>query len=211
MNNHKIAILGGTGKSGKYLVKKLISENYHVKLLVRAHHDRSELPSTAEIVYGDARNYATVLSWVADCSVVISTLGQPKGESPIFSQATENIIKAIQASGISRYIVTTGLNVNTPYDDKSPKVKAATEWMYEHYGETTRDKQKEYELLSSSNIDWTLVRLPLIMQTDERYTTETSLTNCEGDKISANDLVEFLITQIDDSAFIKKSPFIYNI
>jgi hypothetical protein len=32
----------------------------------------------------------------------------------------------------------------------------ATEWMYQNYPETTSDKQKEYQLLSESNLDWTL-------------------------------------------------------
>jgi hypothetical protein len=33
---------------------------------------------------------------------------------------------------------------------------------------TTADKQRELELLSESDIDWTLVRLPLIELTDKK-------------------------------------------
>ena len=44
--------------------------------------------------------------------------------------------------GIGRYIVTTGLSVNTPSDHKNEKVKMATDWMYQNYPETTTDKTK---------------------------------------------------------------------
>lgn len=87
----------------------------------------------------------------------------------------------------------------------------ATEWMYQNYPETTEDKQKEYESLVESTLDWTLVRLPLIHLTEERFTTETSLTDCKGESISAADLAEFLVSQIDAAEYIQKSPFLYNL
>lgn len=142
--------------------------------------------------------------------LVMSTLGQPKGEKSIFRDAAGNIIKAMDSHGISRYIVTTGLSVNTLSDQKNERVKMATEWMYQNYPETTADKQKEYELLLESNLDWTLVRLPLINLTDENFTTEANLTDCKGENISAADLAEFLGSQIENSDYIRKSPFLYN-
>ena len=39
--------------------------------------------------------------------------------------------------------------------------------MYTNDPNSTANKQKEYDLLLASNIDWTLVKLPLIKQTDE--------------------------------------------
>ena len=83
--------------------------------------------------------------------------------------------------------------------------------MYTNYPLTTADKQLEYELLKASNLDWTLVRLPIIEQTEERNEVVISLEDCLGDKISANDLAYFLINQISDNQYIKKSPFVVNI
>jgi len=76
---------------------------------------------------------------------------------------------------------------------------------------STTDKQLEYDILVNSNIDWTLVRLPLIEQTDERNKVSVDLEDCPGDKISATDLALFLIEQLSSKAFIKKSPFLSNI
>lgn len=211
MKTNTIAVIGGTGKSGKYLVQSLLNKNYSIKLLLRNPENFTLENPLIEIIKGDARNYDSIDNLVKNCDVVISTLGQPAGEESIFSDAAKNIIKAMNSNGIKRYIVTTGLNVNTPFDKKNEKVKMATDWMYQNYPKTTIDKQKEYELLVESNLDWTLVRLPFIVQTSESFKTETNLEDCKGENISATDLGEFLISQIDDETFIKQSPFLYNI
>lgn len=112
---------------------------------------------------------------------------------------------------MDRYILTTGLNVDTPFDQKSLKTKMATEWMRVNFPETTLDKQEEYQILSESSIKWTLVRLPMIEQTDARGEIAVSLEDCPGDKISATDLAHFLIEQIFGDEFTQKSPFIANV
>ncbi|PZU87633.1 MAG: epimerase [Chryseobacterium sp.] len=211
MKLHKIAVIGGTGKAGSFLVKKLIEKGYQIKLLLRNPENFSNQNPLIEIIKGDARDYDSVNELIKTCDVVISTIGQPKAEKSIFSDSTRNVILSMNSSEIKRYIVITGLNVNTPFDNKNEKVKMATEWMYQNYPETTLDKQKEYELLTESNLDWTLIRLPLIIQTDESFETETNLYDCIGESVSASDLSVFLISQIDYETYFKKSPFFYNI
>jgi putative NADH-flavin reductase len=207
----KIAVIGGTGKSGKYLVKELLDNGFTIKLLHRNPENITFHSPSVEIVKGDARNYESIRKLLGGCQAVISTLGQPKGETSIFSQATKNVICAMKDFGIKRYILTTGLNVDTSSDQKSPNSKFATDWMKSNFPETTSDKQLEYNTLSASNIDWTLVRLPLIEQTDEQRKISVSLEDCPGDKISATDLAHFLIMQLSDETYIQKSPFISNV
>lgn len=210
-NHHHIAVIGGTGKSGKYLVKTLLEKGYRIKMLLR-NPDQLELHHPAiEKVKGDARNSADVVLLLQGCTAVLSTLGQPKGESPIFSTATKNVLAAMRELNIKRYIVTTGLSVDAPNDHKSEKVQQATDWMRTNYAPTTADKQVEYELLAQSEFDWTLVRLPLIEQTDTASGIKVSLEDCLGDHISATDLANFIIEQLDSAQYIGKAPFIASI
>lgn len=207
----KLAIIGGTGKSGKYLVQQLLNQGFQFKMLLR-NPDNFHITSTQiEIVQGDARDQEAVFNLLKDCQAVISTIGQPIGESSIFGDASRNVLQAMEQLGINRYILLTGLNVDTPFDQKSPKTKFGTDWMKENYPKTTLDKQLEYEMLVKSKIDWTLVRLPLIEQTIERRLVDTSLEDCIADKISATDLADFLIKQLTDTTFIRKAPFIFEV
>ena len=210
MQQLKLAILGGTGKSGKYLVKELLSQGFHLKLLLRNPENFQLRSPLIEIVKGDARDYESVRSLVNGCDAIISTLGQPRGEASIFSQATINVIQAMSEYEIKRYIVATGLHVDTPLDSKGPKTKMATDWMRSNYPKITLDKQVEFDILSKSDINWTLVRLPMIEQTDERRKVIVSLEDCPGDNISATDLAFFFIDQLSSDTYVRKSPFIAN-
>jgi hypothetical protein len=138
-------------------------------------------------------------------------MGNPPGPPTIFTTSTTNLIKAMKENNIERYIVTTGLNVDTPSDNKGPKSRMATQWMQEHFPESTAGKQKEYELLSASGLNWTLVRLPVITLTDGRFKLAVSLEDCPGDTISAPDLAHFLIEQLNDKTYLQKAPFVANI
>ena len=210
MEQYKIAVIGGTGKSGKYLVKELLRRNIPIKLLLRAHSVYEIGNQPVEIVRGDARDYASIRKLLEGCSAVISTLGQPKGESSIFSDATRNVLQAMKELKIDRYLLTTGLNVDAPGDEKNERVRMATDWMYQNFPETTKDKQDEYELLAASQTDWTMVRLPMIVQTDEHFPMHVDLKDCTGENISASDLACFLVDQLSNDEYIRKSPFIAN-
>ena len=206
----KIAILGGTGKSGKYLVMQLLRHGFDLKLLLRNPEGFQVESPLVEVVEGDARDYKSVETLLEDCQVVISTLGQPKGEPAIFSQASKNVLRAMNCFNIERYILTAGLNVDTPSDKKGTKTQMATDWMRTNYPETTNDRQVEFNILSNSEVSWTLVRLPLIVQTEQRSKIVVSLEDCLGDEISATDLAYFLIGQLSDNTYIRKAPFIAN-
>jgi len=211
MKQHlKLAILGGTGKSGKYLVKQALREGFHVRLLLRNPERFTLANPQVELVRGDARDFESVKSLTTGCDAVISTLGQPRGEASIFSQATRNVIRAMDEANINRYILITGLNVDAPSDKKSTRTTMATDWMKSNYSETTHDKQVEFHLLSASNVDWTMVRLPLIEQTDNIRGVVVSLEDCPGDHISSADLANFLLQQVSDTSYIRKAPFLAN-
>jgi putative NADH-flavin reductase len=210
-NHHHIAVIGGTGKLGKYLVKKLLEKGFLIKMLLR-NPDQLELNHPAiEKVKGDARNPMDIALLLEGCTGILSTLGQPKGEPPIFSTATSNVLNAMQKLKIKRYIVTTGLSVDTPNDHKSEQVQEATDWMRANYAPTTGDKQVEYELLAQGHVDWTLVRLPLIEQTEVAKGVKISLEDCLGNHISATDLANFLIEQLENTEYIGQAPFIASI
>lgn len=206
----KIAVIGGTGKSGSYLVKILTSQGFQLKLLVqnpaKFQHDYSQ----AEIIQGNVNDYAKVHELLEGCDAVISTLGLgiPASEPSIFTTSTTHVLEAMAETGVSRYLVTTGLNVDSPFDEKGTKSQMATEWMKANYPISTQNKQEEYEILSESTADWTLVRLPMIEQTDEVSEINISLEDCPGDKISATNLANFLIEQLTDTTYIRKAPFI---
>ena len=206
----KIAVLGGGGKTGKYLVTQLLSQGYYINLLLRNPENFHLESPLLKIVKGDAIDPVAIHSLLLNCQAVISTVGQRKDEPLVASQATLNVLRAMKEYGIQRYILLAGLNVDTPFDKKGAETKHATEWMKMNFPLIHADRQKAYSILSASDVDWTLVRVPLIEFTDARGEIIANVDDCEGNKISAADIGHFLVDQLSDITYIRKAPFIAN-
>src|ERR1044072_4018518 len=99
---YPIAIIGGTGKSGQYLVKQLIAQGFSFKLLLR-NPDKFPFPHKhVEVIRGNDTDEQAVHSLIKGCSAVISTmaLGIPASDPTIFSQSAIHVIKAMNDCGI---------------------------------------------------------------------------------------------------------------
>jgi len=204
----KVALLGATGKAGKYLLQELLANGYNIKSLIRSPKTYTISHPLMEIVEGDIKDLDTARQLLEDCDVVMSAIGQNKDDVLISSLATLNIIKAMKEFNITRYILLTGSNLEVPGDQKSAKNLEGMAWMKTTFPVFVADKQKAYKILTNSSIDWTVVRLPWIEQTDERRGLIVDLQDCLEDLISTTDLADFLINQITDTTYVKKAPFV---
>jgi len=204
----KVALLGATGKAGKYLLKELLAQGYYVKALIRKPEYFHLTHPLLEIVKGDIKDFETDSLLLKGCNAVVSSIGSAKDEPLIQSLATSNILRAMNEFNIKRYILLAGLNMDVPGDEKSAKNEASSVWMRNTFPEAVADRQLTYNILNSSNTDWTLVRLPWIEQTAERRGLLVDLKDCLGEKVSTTDLADFVIGQILDTAYFEKAPFV---
>lgn len=211
-SSYKIAVIGGTGKSGSYLIQELFSNHFQVKALVRNPQKVQQIPAGIEIVLGEVTDKDAITRLLNGCTHVVSMLGMgtPPSEPTIFAQSTQHILDAMQQEGIQRYIVTTGLNVDTPSDQKSEQTQFGTQWMKQNFPISTANKQTEYDLLVNSTADWTLIRLPMIELTDDNPPVNTDLKDCTENKISAKSLAKFVVTQLLSKEFSRQAPFVFN-
>jgi len=207
-NISKVAVLGGGGRTGKYLVNQLLENGFSVKLLLRNPDDFTIQNSKIEILKGDAINEESINLLLKDCQAVLSTIGQRPGEPIVASQATKNVLNAMKRNEIRRYVLLAGLNIDTPFDKKGPKTIMATDWMKTNFPEIQKDRQLTYDLLVDSKIDWTQVRVPLIVFSDDSSKICLNLEDCLGEKISALDISKFMVKEMIESDYIRQSPFI---
>ena len=206
----KIAILGGGGRTGKFLVTELLQQGYALKLLLRAPENFPIQHHLIEIIKGDATDPQAIHDLLKDCDAIISTLGQRQGEPMVASQATQHILKVMGKNKIRRYILVAGINIDTPSDKKSMQTLAATAYMKSNFPTIQEDRQKAYSLLSDCDLDWTLVRVPMIEFSHEKQALKVSLEDCLGSKITAGSIASFLVQQLQDDRYTRGAPFISN-
>lgn len=208
---HKVALLGATGKAGKYILQELLNNSYSVKALIRKSDEYLIQHPLLEIIPGDIKDPEIARALINGCNVVISAIGPRKDEPLISSLSTINIVSAIGANGISRHISLAGLNVDIPGDRKSEANKAKSDWMRQNFPDAVADRQKAYDILVESDVDWTMIRLPWIEQTDERRGISVDSYDCPGEKISTTDLANFVIGQMGNKTYWRKAPFVASI
>lgn len=204
-----VAVLGATGKAGTYLVERLLSEGYTVKALART---PSKLPEHDRLikVQGDATDEAAIRTLLEDCDAVISTLGPSRDKPDTCSLAVTHLVEAMQEKGISRYIEVAGLAINTPDDRKGFRTRLIVGILKTFFPAVINDRQKGYELLQQSKLEWTIVRCPMIRLTGPAGPVRIDLRDSPGNHVSATDLAGFLIQQLNDRTYTGKAPFISN-
>ncbi|WPO79915.1 NAD(P)-dependent oxidoreductase [Flavobacterium sp. KACC 22761] len=204
----KVAVLGGGGRTGKFLINQLLEKGFKVKALLRNPENFTIQHPDLEIINGNAIDEKVIRTLLKDCQAVVSTIGQRPGEPMVASQATINVLKVMKEFNIQRYVLLAGLNIDTPFDHKSEKTLMATNWMKTNFPEIQKDRQLTYDLLVDSVVDWTLVRVPFIEFTDEKAEISVDTQDCTGDKISARNIADFMIEEMVQNKFLRKAPFI---
>ncbi|MFN8352805.1 MAG: NAD(P)H-binding protein [Spirosomataceae bacterium] len=204
-----VAVIGGTGKAGTYLIRHLLDQGFEVRALYRNPTQAISHPLLRPI-QGDASRYESISTLLEGCGAVISTLGSRKGEPVILSQATEHIIRAMNQLGLKRYIVVTGLSIDVPADRKRLKTRLLSRLMRWSFPKVIADKQREFQLLSESTLDWTVVRVPQLELSEELYPVRVSVEDCLGDKLSTTALAHFLVQQLSNLSLIHQAPFVSN-
>lgn len=204
----KVALIGATGKAGKHLLKELLNQGYQVKALLRKPESFSFSHPNLEIIAGDIKDLATTRSLLYNCNAVLSAIGQPKDEPLISSLATKNLIQVMNEYQIERYIFLAGLSLDMPGDQKSDLNLQGSKWMKETFPIVMADKEKAIKYLEKSKLEWTMVRLPWIEDTEEKRILKVSLQDCLGEKISTADLARFLVQLLKSRDYLRKSPFV---
>lgn len=210
LSNSTIAILGGAGKAGLPLVQQALQAGYHVRLLLRRPADFPVTHEQLTIIAGDARDSTALGALLQGCQALLSTLGNPKGESkPMLSIVTEQLLTILQALSIQRYITVTSLYQTGHEQSDGPTQQAAT-YMQQHYPHFMADREREFHLLSESALEWTYVRLPYLVEGPALGHVEARLDYLPGPTIRVADLAQFLLAQLGSPEHIKQAPFVAN-
>lgn len=209
-STNKIAILGANGKAGKYLVNEALKKGYEVKILTRNSNNMTITNESIEPIIGDARDFSSIRELLKGCQVVVNAVGQPKNEPYIFSAVTKHVLEAMKEFEIKRYILISGGSLNVTGDQKGMVNKIGATLFKLFLPKMMQDKYKELQIIQNSEVDWTIVRLPFVIEGNGIGSIKESLFDMPGIKIQNGDIAPFVIKQINSDRYVGKCPFISN-
>lgn len=212
----KVTIFGATGFSGKAILAEALNQGHEVTILVR---DASKIPikhKNLTIVEGNVLDPQTVASVIHHQEAVIQCLGVGgKGDgkpTTFISDATKIIVEEMQKQQIKRLIAMSNVGAgNSIAFQPWFFTKIILPYFMKWLKVIIEDKNRMEPIIMNSNLDWTIVRCPNIVDKPRKGTCNATLDG-KGLKLSITlpDLSKFMVDQLNQTAFIKQAPSVSN-
>ena len=208
----KIAILGSTGFVGKVLINKAFAAGYQVKTLARYPEKLEDVKDMVEIIKGSISEPLKIEATIEGTEAVLSTIGPHAGkpcDPLLYEKAIKDIVNIMDRNGIKRYIQIGGAAHEGGENEDWSLNRRILRLFLRLFGKKILvAKHLEWEVLKTSDLDWTLVRPPRISNdegTGRIYANEQRL---ESIKVSVEDLTDFILEQINSKDWIRKAPLV---
>jgi putative NADH-flavin reductase len=213
-----IAIFGASGASGTLLTQRCLTAGYQVNALLRTP-EKFPLRDRIRIVQGSPFDLASVSQTIEGADVVLSALGANSlKKEDVLERAVPQIIAAMQRTAgqpkpVRRIIVLGSAGALPTSLDKQP---AWRRWLVQNIVYNTflkwpvASQISQWNDLSHSNLDWTMVMPPMLTNTLARgaYRIDGEALPRNGSRISREDVADFMMQQIDNPQWIQKGVYL---
>jgi putative NADH-flavin reductase len=204
----KLLIIGGTGGTGKELIKQALGQGHSLTALVRNPEKIIIANPNLKIVKGNVLDFDKVQEVVTGQDAVLSVLGHKRYfiKTNILSEGTKNIIHAMEKNNVNRFICITSLGINESRFKLGlyytlfviPVIVFFYFW----------DKAKQEKLIRNSKLNWTIVRPGQLTNGKKRgkYKHGDNVGNYILTKmISRADVAHFILSQLNDPTYFRKT------
>jgi putative NADH-flavin reductase len=213
-----ISIFGASGATGTILTQRCLAAGYQVTALLRAP-EKFFLSDRIRVIQGSPFDLADVSQTISGTDVVLSALGANSlKKEDVLERAVPQIIVAMQQTAVQpkpvRRIIVLGSAGALPSSlDKQP---AWRRWIVQNIVYNTflkwpvASQISQWQNLSHSNLDWTMVMPPMLSNAHARgtYRIDADALPRNGSRISREDVADFMMQQIDNPQWIRKGVYI---
>lgn len=200
------AVLGGTGRTGRLVIKALLAQGHKVRCLAR---DPEKIAPAfgLDFVKGDASDGGKVMLTLTGCEAVVVVLGTAKGSrSDICSVGTALALKAMEKVGIRRIVAVTSLGVGDSRDQLPGILKFLFGTFMKHELE---DKDLQEKYLEASKANWTVIRPGGLVDKDPGGAVKTGEDRqTMAGRITRQAVAEFTARVLGDSSTHGKKLYI---
>lgn len=203
----QVAVLGATGATGRLVVDELVHRGHSVVALTRTAQPAG--PSAVTGVTGDARDPGALDALVGGADAVVSALGPRRGDTTLHREVAPLLVAAMQRAGVRRFAGVSGAGIDVPGDRKSLRDRVVSVVVRRLGGQTVRDKALEWRTWADSDLDWTLVRAPRLVDGPATGRIEHSAHHSpRRTSLTRADLAAFLADLIEGSEHVRQAPLV---
>lgn len=211
-----ILLIGSTGFSGKQVLKELLHQGYFVTAITRNANAINHQDDKLRVLEGDIRNPLFLAKILEDQDAVINCLGiggKGNGQAnTLLSDSTRILVAAMEKSQAKRLIAMSNVGAGDsrtfhPYLFRRLILPYFMKWLKA----IIDDKNRMEPIIKNSQLDWTIVRCPNILNKAPKNKVTATLDG-KGLKLSISniDLSKFMVEQLSSKKFIHKTPAVSN-
>ncbi len=212
----KLVIFGATGFSGQAILKLALSKGIQVTVLVRNKSAITIQNENLTVIQGNVLDSNDVKKALEHQDAVIQCLGvggKGNGKPTTFiSDATKVIVEEMEKQQIKRLIAMSNVGAgNSLAFQPWFFTKIILPYFMKWLKVIIDDKNRMEPIIMNSELDWTIVRSPNIVDITPKGKIHATLDG-KGLKLAVTlgDMAEFIIHQLSDSAYYKQAPSISN-
>jgi putative NADH-flavin reductase len=159
----RVALFGATGRAGGAILRQACAAGYEVSALARSPGKLSRDDPLVTVTAGDVRDLAATGRAVQGADAVVSAIGGTcQGNTAVLQQGTAAILTAMSRHGVRRLIVIQGFHLPFPGDPRNLGRPVMTAMLRLWNRPLIADSYQMAEVLRESELDWTLIRMPLL-------------------------------------------------
>ena len=206
-----VLIIGASRGIGLETVKAALHAGHSVRALARSARRIPVDHPKLEKMVGDALQVPTVKRALTGVDVVIQSLGISAGPENIFnptrlfSIATRVLVAAMEEAQVKRLICVTGFGAGDSRGRGGFLYSVAFHLLV---GRIYDDKDVQERIVRRSKLDWVIAR-PVILTNGPKTNAYRALIDPRDwtcGFVSRVDVADFLVKQIGDDAFLRKTP-----
>lgn len=202
----RIAVFGSTGRTGREICGQAVERNLDVSALARTPLDLSVLMDHMRVIKGDVLEPDRVRRTLEDADAVVCALGNTllQRNDPIESKGTGVIVSAMEQLGIDRMILISAFGVGDSREMMTPMHEKLLTTVL---GPILEDKERQEELLTSSSLDWVVVRPVRLTRKDATgvYRVGEHLAPGLDSSISRGDVAHFALNQLTNDEYLGRA------
>jgi len=206
----KIAVIGATGRTGQPLVQRLLDDGHSLTVLVRDPNKLGEDAARVTVVPGTSTNVAALDALVADADAVVSALGPTAKEPDLHTRTASALLEVMPRHDVRRFVGISGAGVDVPADTKGMRDRVISTLIQKLGGKLAQDKITEYEIYAASDLDWTLVRPPRLLDGPATGKYQHDAHRPGRSSIRRADLASFVADVVEGDLYARQAPFVWN-
>jgi putative NADH-flavin reductase len=212
----KLVIFGATGFSGQAILKLALSKGFQVTVLVRNQSAITIQNENLTVIQGNVLDSNDVKKALEHQDAVIQCLGvggKGNGKPTTFiSDATKIIVEEMEKQQIKRLIAMSNVGAgNSLAFQPWFFTKIILPYFMKWLKVIIDDKNRMEPIMMNSELDWTIVRCPNIVDKTPKGNIHATLDG-KGLKLAVTlgDMAEFIMHQLTDNTYSRQAPSISN-